>query len=76
MVNEANGGNHDIDLEEEENEAEGIETEEAPVAVELTDKDRLQQARGKSNLLEDPKFNKYLKVLLIYFSQKVKFIEN
>jgi len=34
----------------------------APVNEELTEKDRLQQARGGSNLLEDPKFTKYLNV--------------
>lgn len=47
--------------EEEENDDE--EKESPPADTELTDKDRLQQAKGASNLLDDPKFNKTLEVL-------------
>lgn len=38
------------------------EREEAPAPAELTAKDKLQQAKGVSNLIEDPKFNKSLEV--------------
>ena len=48
---------------EEEEEGEGEEKETAPAESELTDKDRLQQAKGVSNLIDDPKFNKTLEVL-------------
>lgn len=48
---------------EEEEEDENEEKETAPVDAELTEKDKLQQAKGVSNLIDDPKFNKTLEVL-------------
>jgi len=54
---------------EEEGDDEMKDLEEpAPVNEELTEKDRLQQARGGSNLLEDPKFIKYLNKIDKYWN--------
>ena len=66
VVNEERGDDEQIEEEGDEDDMKDLE-EAAPVTEELTEKDRLQQARGGSNLLEDPKFTKYLNVIILIF---------
>jgi len=67
VVNEERANDEQIEEELDEDEMKDLE-QAAPVNEELTEKDRLQQARGGSNLLEDPKFTKYLNKIDKYWN--------
>jgi U4/U6 small nuclear ribonucleoprotein PRP31 len=67
VVNEERENDDQIEEEGDDDEMKDLE-QAAPVNEELTEKDRIQQAKGGSNLLEDPKFTKYLNKIDKYWN--------
>ncbi len=68
VVEEEKNGNNEI---QEEGEAEAGENEEAIVTEEFTERDRLQQKRGTSNLLNEKDFIRHMEVQFNDFLLKI-----